>query len=407
MTCFFFWGCTSVGPREISLATVSPNMIVFVPGYYGTALVDRSSGTLRHLSMSTALFGGPSLALDGPALGLETAEVVAGGLLKKVSVFPLLFSMDIYGETESLLHDAFPKQVVTFTYDWRQSIASASARLDALIQQLKQRGASNIAIVAHSNGGMVTSYYLRYGGQALENATETWDGLSQVNAVVLAGVPFHGTVTPFYNMLHGLSFGLEKTPLHQQAFGTFPSAFELLPPTEATPFIGRNGRNLDSEWSQSQFWEKNRWGYFKDPAPSKKIAETRLHHLDKLLQRRTLMNQHMLTAGKSSPPRQIPALVIIGKGETSLAKMQWTQNSLVQNGEWKANQSRLFLEGDGTLTQASATPPPALLRGLKPQTLMTKAPHTDLLKDEDNAKRVVQFLNQSLNLKPMLNASNN
>ena len=308
-SCTTFKESNGVGDRIKDQAVV-----VFIPGYYGTALLDKESGSLRHISFGTALFGGPSLALNSKQLGLEdVAEVIPGGVLDKIILPPGFFSINIYGDALDFLEEQFADRVITYSYDWRESVVKGAQGLSRLITKLKKMGVSKIALVAHSNGGLVASYYLRYGDQFLVNAKENWSGAQKIDALVLMAVPFGGTITSFYNMLHGVSFFMEKTPLNATAMASFPSAYELYPPRNFQSFVNVDGSVLGDSFYNTNHWKKREWGLFKKPCESTYAAE-RLKYT-----RSMLHNAHLFSNKIRAPlkldrkaKRKLATLVVNG-----------------------------------------------------------------------------------------------
>jgi hypothetical protein len=78
-------------------------------------------------------------------------------------------------------------------------------------------------------GGLIVSYYLRYGDQDLELTVETWEGTTHIEKVVMAGVPFLDSMWSFRNMQYGRMIGLNSSLLNQQAMASFPASYYTLP----------------------------------------------------------------------------------------------------------------------------------------------------------------------------------
>ena len=205
--------------------------IILVPGYYGTRLVRENDGHIIWISASEALFGRQPLTLPLPGLELtNTTELRPDGILDTVRVIPLMYSVDVYGSLLDELRSSYNYRadVIPFTYDWRGDLMEAVQSLDTLIRQLQTEGKHDIAIVAHSLGGLIVSYYLRYGTQEVESAVETWEGSQRVSAVVMAGVPFLGVMNSFRNMNFGVSVKLNTSMLTSEAYASFPSSYYTL-----------------------------------------------------------------------------------------------------------------------------------------------------------------------------------
>ncbi|MCA9500964.1 MAG: alpha/beta hydrolase, partial [Nitrospira sp.] len=147
--------------------------IIVVPGYYGTRLVREADRSLVFISITQTLFGRQSLTLPVPDLGFEgTTDLQPDGILDEVRVVPLVYSIDVYGSLLDRLRVSKHSggEVIPFTYDWRGDLMEAVHSLDALIQRLRDQGKKDISVVAHSMGGLIVSYYLRYGTQDIDTA---------------------------------------------------------------------------------------------------------------------------------------------------------------------------------------------------------------------------------------------
>jgi pimeloyl-ACP methyl ester carboxylesterase len=87
-----------------------------------------------------------------------------------------------------------------FPYDWRQDNVEAARGLDRLIEAIRRDYANpslRVDIVAHSRGGLIARYYLRYGTVDVLDGSEqqvTLYGTTRVRKLVLLGTPL-GTVS--------------------------------------------------------------------------------------------------------------------------------------------------------------------------------------------------------------------
>lgn len=228
----FFLVGSCVSRKPVPTPAAQNKVIIFVPGLYGTALADKKTGERVFQTFGQALWGSIPLALSGAELGIPDArEIRPDGLLDQVSVVPLLYSIDAYGDSVDYLQREFGAEarVVAFSYDWRRDNTEAVQALGREVRKQREQGATSVALVGHSLGGILIGFYLRYGEQELGNAVETWEGTKTVDAVVIAGSPFHGAMAAFHDLLNGTSAGYAKTPLGALSLGSFPSYYEFLP----------------------------------------------------------------------------------------------------------------------------------------------------------------------------------
>ena len=107
------------------------------------------------------------LTLPGFLGFAEVPALERGKLIKSVPVNPYIYSHDAYGHWLRELRDAAgaTSQLVEFPYDWRKDNVLSAADLLGLVNSLRASGVHKITIVAHSMGGLLTAYFLRYGGQ--------------------------------------------------------------------------------------------------------------------------------------------------------------------------------------------------------------------------------------------------
>ena len=115
--------------------------------------------------------------------------------------------------------------VTLYGYDWRQDVLSLG---DSLAQQLRKHAPRAVSIVAHSMGGLVSRIAL---GRP---------GTEHVERVVLLGTPNLGAFSPLQALrgtyavvrnIARLDHGRSAEQLAEGVFGTFPSLYQMLPPT--------------------------------------------------------------------------------------------------------------------------------------------------------------------------------
>ncbi len=383
------------------------SVVLFVPGFYGSGLADAKTGDRFFLTFGQALWGKTPLALTNPNFEVpDQREFKVDGLLDSLSIVPLVYSVDIYGGTFGFLTDNFSKtsKVEAFPYDWRQDTFTTVKLLDAKIKELRSHGFTHIALVSHSYGGVIVSYYLRYGAVDYPQAVEDWSGAKKVEVAVLAGSPFRGTTYPFRNVHTGTSLGPSKIPLSADSLSTFPSMYQLMSFPSLDVFLGSDLAPLPRESLYDfKHWAMTHWGLLRRP-------ET-LSAEQKLL--RATTTQLYLSRSKKfrelieAPPAKnlsptLPVLVIVGKGSPTFSKMVWSGKTLANDGEWiwdedvlktkLGKKASLSEDGDGTITAASATPPLGFQAGVKLDLETLEVQHVGMYTDSAVKERVGRFL---------------
>ena len=339
-------------------------VIIFVPGFYGTALADSRTGSRVFQTFGQALWGGIPLALTEPDLGVPDARPLrTDGLLGAVSVIPGIYSLDGYGGSLDFLTDAYGREarVIPFAYDWRRDNYVAVKALAQQVRDLERDGARSIVLVAHSMGGIIVSYYLRYGDADFATATETWEGARHIEAVIAAGVPFGGSIKAFYNLFNGTSVGLATKPLTAVTLGTFPSMYQLVPGSRLLAF---------------DEWKSRRAGLFQDEV-SPEIRARRDEYLRWCLSRARALRAIIDGPLVHAPTRKVPFLSVVGIGEDT-----------------PSSREKLEEDGDGVVARADAQLPGAYARALAVEKHEIAMPHVGMYVRGDVQEIVKKFLSQ-------------
>jgi len=165
-----------------------------------------------------------------------------------------------------------------FPYDWRRDIVESAKDLHNYI--LKQRADVSkqfaekygetdrdvkFDLVAHSMGGLVARYYLRYGPQDLPADGSlpelTWEGAQYVHRAVLIGTPNAGSLKALEQLVEGADFSPVTPSYSPSILGTMPSIYQLLPRERHGAIVDAdNPDQMLDDYMNPTFWEKMGWG---------------------------------------------------------------------------------------------------------------------------------------------------
>lgn len=310
------FGCTA-GPspapdlgglytRAAQAGDVTRNPVIVIPGILGSKLQDRESGRVvwgaflgtyadprrpdgaRLVALPMAE-GRPLRELrDGvePTGVLDRVRVgILGLTIEQHAYLYILRALGVGGYRDETLGrmgqiDYGPGHFTCFQfdYDWRRDNAENAQRLHDFILEKRAYVAAELAkrhgihnadvkfdIVAHSMGGLLARYYLRYGGADLPEDGSlpaiTWAGARYVERAVLVGTPNAGSVNALVNLVEGtqLAFILPRYP--PAVVGTMPSLYQLLPRTRHAAVIeGGESPGMAIDLFDPAVWERLDWG---------------------------------------------------------------------------------------------------------------------------------------------------
>jgi len=171
--------------------------------------------------------------------------------------------------------EAGKRYYYVFVYDWRQDNVSSARQLDAFIEQIRQdhrNPEQKVDIVAHSMGGLVTRYYLRYGTADVLDDNEfpvnLW-GRDRVRRVVLLGTPNLGSVNSIGAFIEGVPVAFGRIPT--EVLATMPSLYQLFPHPIIDDWLRTtDGEKLKRDLFDVEIWKRFQWSVF-DPKVEKRV----------------------------------------------------------------------------------------------------------------------------------------
>ena len=362
--------------------------VILIPGLMGSRIRDAQGNELWPGGLGRLLFSDyDSLALD---IDPQTLEVVdrgeyAAGITDKIagrafyaSIIETLESVGGYVRTRpGTAVRPGERSLYVLTYDWRLDNIEAARALDRLIEQIRidhGRPDLQVDIVAHSMGGLIARYYLRYGSSDVldgNDFTLTYRGDGRVRRVALLGTPNLGSVESLHSFIDGRKVGLRV--VNTEHLATYPSLFQLFPHPINDWIITDTGLALDRDVFDIEMWRRFQWSIFdasarerilrrfQDPAAGTAHLQTFERFFEKRLERARRFVWSLTVPLERAPWTLLvfggdcnltPARILVEevKGE-SIARLWPRQIARPRAG---IDYDRRMLEpGDGTVTKAS------------------------------------------------------
>ncbi|MEM1329585.1 MAG: hypothetical protein AAGG07_03390 [Planctomycetota bacterium] len=273
------------------------------------------------------------------------------------------------GESGAVNYGGLHYTCFQHAYDWRRDVAEAAADLALMVdgaqwlardvRGLPEDAPVKVDVVAHSMGGLVLRYYLRYGAQPMPEDGSlpdlTWEGAANVRRAVLVGTPSAGSILSLQQLVDGWDLNPLFPNYRSSILGTMPAIYQLLPRARHG-FVRDAATNEPIDVFDIATWEKYEWG-LADPdqdrilewlLPDAETAEERreiaLDHLRKCLARAEQF--HRALDVPASPPPGTELSLFAGDAEP-------TPTTALVDADGKI---RIVGEapGDNTVTRQSA-----------------------------------------------------
>lgn len=287
-------GCTAAPARpdlarlyEAEAHNPAQPPVILIHGLMGSTLVDADTGKEYWPGgVGTLAFS------EYRELARVRAVEESGGGLVPGDLFYGVARVDYYGalvealERVGRFRRAQPGQPVTgdddrrryyvLLYDWRRENIHAVRQLHAMIEQIrKDYGDPDLAVdlLAHSNGGLIANYYLRYGPANVLDEREfvTWDqGPHRIRRMVLLGTPNLGSVISLERLQKGVKMAFRTVPV--EVLATMATPFETLPHPDQQVIFGTDGKPVALDIYQPDTWRVRRWGVFSPEVEQRVMA---------------------------------------------------------------------------------------------------------------------------------------
>ncbi|MEM6706843.1 MAG: hypothetical protein AAF690_29315 [Acidobacteriota bacterium] len=375
------------------------NPVIVIPGILGSRLETAEGGVVwgafdKTTVRPTTPAGSRAIALPLIGAAAETgATVSATGVLDRVNVrllgIPLrlqayaniLRALGVdggYRDSAIQLDDVdYGTEHFTcfqFPYDWRRDIAESAAELDRFIREqkafveaelLRRYGVEQdvkFDLVAHSMGGLVARYYLRYGAQPLPEDGSLpeldWAGAEFVDKAILVGTPNHGSPDALDRLTEGFKPGPLIPRYPAALLGTMPAAYQLLPRARHLAIIDRdNPREPFEDLFDVKLWEELGWGLL-DPEQDE-VLSWLLPQTTSREERQALAKEHVSTMlgrarqfaaaldRRTPRPEGLELYAVVGDAEPTTAAVA------IDRGSGRRDVIRTA-PGDGTVLRSSA-----------------------------------------------------
>lgn len=254
-----------------------------------------------------------------------------------------------------------------YYYDWRRDSAESAAGLARAIARIRGRlriPDLRFDIVAHSLGGLVAEYFLKYGAADVlsdgKDHAVTWAGAPDLGRVVLIGTPHGGTMSAF----RILNVGFSRTMSPRVVF-SMPSIYQLLPPPGQAHFVDPQGNLLEVDLYDPVTWVEHRWSVFnprfsRGPSPPADEQTARVRFLGAALQRARAFHEAIARDGGPPPVPVhlfgsdcIPTLDRIVLKTTSGGTMTLLSDDSAVERPAAGLDTIMMAPGDGTVTAES------------------------------------------------------
>ena len=161
-------------------------------------------------------------------------------------------------------------------------------------------------IVAHSMGGVLTRYFLRYGDAPLSETQSlpppSWAGADDVERAILVAPPNAGSLEAFEQLVEGFNTGRPVLPHYAAAIiGSFPSVYQLLPRSRHNAVIWDEdiSKPIDN-LLDPKLWQDNKWGLSGDDEETTRVLAQLLPNISDPAERHAIASEFQARALRSA-----------------------------------------------------------------------------------------------------------
>ena len=369
-------------------------IILFVPGYYGSTLVETKTSVKRWANLRDFFFSQKGIPTTVPGTKIKAVEELRpDDILHKVTLFPILAEIDSYGKTLRQLKKFADQNLMTIEnapYDWRDDFVSSLKLIDKKIKSLDLTSDDELYVVAHSTGALLMSYYFRYGAQDVDCAIENWEGAKILKKAALLAAPFHGLMVLLRDTEIGTTKGINKNLMSARDYSSFKSSYMFLPPEgEDIGLDGLTGKQIQLYLHKIETWEKNKWGIFKFISDDELFAARKF--IEKCMNRSQKFHNLLRAPIVNQPPSDFSLLYSWGKGHKTVQLGFVSENLKLSGKQVDFSKKESFVDGDGTVTLDSGRPL-EYFKKLNLKLIPTEHSHLNMIAHKDNQKIIQNFL---------------
>ncbi len=362
--------------------------VILIPGLMGSVLESETSGELWPGSLFDVLFSSyqhAALEIDPETLLPDPGDVRADRITGKFAGRDFYSSIIETLETAGGFTQAEPGQSPTqghrhyyiFTYDWRMDNVQTVRKLDEFIEQIRADHDDpnlEVDIIAHSMGGMIALYYMRYGTVDVTTDNEfpiNYHGEDRIRRIVLLGTPNLGSVESLKAFIVGRQIGFRTIP--PEVLITFPSFYQLFPHPLNDWILDVEGAPMDVDPFNLSTWKRFGWSIFDtqlrqsiiDQVDDPDEGQERVELLERYFHKHIERGRRFMWSLTVNMDREPWRLVVFG-GDCALTPArivvedQGNRYDLhlepddIGNPKPGVDYARLMLEpGDGVVTKAS------------------------------------------------------